>query len=317
MARTASTPVIEHGFNDRLDDGVNLRSREAAPEPRFDAIGGTFLGGAGDDEIHGGQFGDLIIGNASPNPFIPDADTLFGEEGWDTIYGNAGDDSIFGGADEDTLFGQSGNDFIDGGTGDDMIEGGSGADEILGGDGEDWINGDGLGVTSGRGSYDDIIHGGDAEDWIFGMHGDDTLNGDGGDDRLFGDHYDAVGDDLLNGGDGDDRLWGGDGDDTLNGGSDEDYLHGGDGDDTLDGGDGLDMLIGGAGADLYRAGTDGIADVVTGYSFAEGDRIVGDHYLQTGDGTNPWTYVFDANGTALFILPNYGADTDGILLVAG
>ncbi len=69
----------------------------------------TYLrGGAGDDEILGGEIDNIF----------------FGDEGDDAIYG-------FGGRDE--LFGGEGDDVIEGGDGGDLLVGGSGNDEIYGG----------------------------------------------------------------------------------------------------------------------------------------------------------------------------------------
>lgn len=65
----------------------------------------TIDGGAGIDEISGGN-GD---------------DVLSGGDGVDSIFGNAGDDTIDGGAGEDEIFG---------GTGDNVITGGAGADRM-------------------------------------------------------------------------------------------------------------------------------------------------------------------------------------------
>ena len=77
----------------------------------------------------------------------------------------------------------------------------------------------------------------------------------------------------------------------------------------LECGGGIDTLTGDAGADdfVYTA-FDGSTDVVTDYSFAEGDEVSGDHY--SFDGTD--THVFDASNNELFTLTNYDADTDGI-----
>ncbi len=290
-------------------------TREAPPEPQYDQIGGTFIGGAGDDEIHGGPFNDIIIGNGTPNPFLQDDDTLHGEDGHDTIDGMAGNDSLYGGNGDDTVFGGAGNDLIDGGDGEDKLYGGAGADRIFGGDDHDWINGDHHELAYTRGYWNDTIDGGGGEDWIYGMYGHDTIHGGEANDRLFGDGYDAVGNDILYGDAGDDRLWGGGGNDMMFGGDGTDYLHGGDGDDTYDGGNGTDMLVGGAGADYFIAGTDGVPDIIENYAFLDGDSIQGSYFITGGNGTESYTYVYNSSDVMVFILPEYHATNDGITLI--
>jgi len=75
--------------------------------------------------------------------------------------------------------------------------------------------------------------------------------------------------------DGDYSIMGTAGDDTLYGTAGNDTLIGGDGDDILIGGLGNDTLTGGGGADTFVFAELGLAhaDVITDYSFAEGDKI--------------------------------------------
>nr|WP_272916479.1 type I secretion C-terminal target domain-containing protein [Qipengyuania vulgaris] len=76
-----------------------------------------------------------------------------------------------------------------------------------------------------------------------------------------------------------DYLDGGADNDTLNGGGHDDILIGGAGDDVLIGSWGIDTLTGGTGADTFVFNTghtgrwQGIADVITDFSQAEGDII--------------------------------------------
>lgn len=68
-------------------------------------------------------------------------------------------------------------------------------------------------------------------------------------------------------------VFGGDGDDVLMGGSGNDVFNGGAGADLLWGGAGDDVLTGGGGADRFLLGPGMGADIVTDFSFADGDRI--------------------------------------------
>ena len=116
--------------------------------------------------------------------------------------------------------------------------------------------------------------GGLGNDFITGDHvspqsSGDTIHGAQGNDRLLG----RKGSDQLWGDEGDDLLRGGSGGDNLNGGYGSDRLNGGSGRDTLNGGGGNDVLRGGSGADRYHF-SEG-RDRVKGFSFSEGDRVVG------------------------------------------
>lgn len=65
----------------------------------------SIIGGAGDDDLNGGQL----------------ADELSGGRGEDRIIGNSGDDTLRGGAGDDILTGGLGNDWLDGGAGHDIV----------------------------------------------------------------------------------------------------------------------------------------------------------------------------------------------------
>jgi beta-glucanase (GH16 family) len=96
---------------------------------------------------------------------------------------------------------------------------------------------------------------------ILGSPANDALRGGASRDVLVG----LAGNDKIDGGDGDDWLFGGIGADTLIGGRGNDRLIGGPGDDRLTGGTGADTFVFGR----FGAGH----DVITDFSFAEGDRI--------------------------------------------
>lgn len=123
-----------------------------------------------------------------------------------------------------------------------------------------------MGTKSGT-NGPDVYKGSNGNNKYFGLDGNDKINGAGGDDKLYGDA-------------GKDQIMGGAGDDYLFGGADNDTLNGAKGDDKLYGGMGLDRLTGGSGADhFYFKGnetgdfTDGLADRITDFNGAEGDRI--------------------------------------------
>ena len=99
--------------------------------------------------------------------------------------------------------------------------------------------------------------------------GNDLVYGNGGADTISA----GAGDDTVTGGAGADILYGNQGNDLLYGNMGDDIIFGGAGDDTIDGGKGNDTLTGNAGADLFVFGTNSGADIVQGFSFAEGDRL--------------------------------------------
>jgi Ca2+-binding RTX toxin-like protein len=91
--------VVDLGDGDDSFDGDG--------ELRFEVEGDT-----GDDEIDGGDTGDL----------------LEGKYGDDAIDGSDGSDKIYGGLDDDALVGRGGRDLLDGGPGKDSGAGGAGRD---------------------------------------------------------------------------------------------------------------------------------------------------------------------------------------------
>ena len=77
-------------------------------------IGGSVLGGPGDDTITGTSGDDSLNGGI-------DSDIIIGGSGNDFLTGNAGNDSLYGGAGNDTLRGDAGNDTLYGGAGADTF----------------------------------------------------------------------------------------------------------------------------------------------------------------------------------------------------
>jgi Ca2+-binding RTX toxin-like protein len=85
------------------------------------AVGGTQIGGSGNDTLTG------TAGN----------DSLNGGNGNDSLIVNAGNDTLIGGNGKDFLVGSAGDDLLNGDNGDDTLTGGPGTDTLTGGNGED------------------------------------------------------------------------------------------------------------------------------------------------------------------------------------
>lgn len=117
---------------------------------------------AGDDEVIGTNYGDIIYGN----------------EGRDIIRAGAGDDILFGGEDHDILLGEAGNDVLNGGEGNDIMIGGDGDDLFISGLGSDaFSGGDGYDTLNYASSESGIIANFSALNGGFGMYLLD-INGD-------------------------------------------------------------------------------------------------------------------------------------------
>lgn len=152
-------------------------------------------------EIHGGDFGDIIVGGSGVN----------------TLYGGGGNDTLTGGA---------GDDFLEGGLGSNTIDGGTGSNTLsyMGFAGDE----DGLGIIAN-------IQAGLASDRSTSFYLQDIYTniqkivGSSHSDVIIGD----VGNNVLNGGAGNDELIGGNGDDILRGDSGSDSLAGDAGNDRL------------------------------------------------------------------------------------
>jgi large repetitive protein len=152
-------------------------------------------GGAGSDEITGGNGNDILNG-------FSDLDILRGGDGNDIINGGSDGDTIRGDAGNDILNGGSNNDDMAGGTGNDVMNGGTGDDLMLGEDGDDLLNG-GTGKDTLRGGRgNDTINGNQDNDILFGNEGQDIIRGNRGNDTIVG----GAGKDKLTGGQGRDRF---------------------------------------------------------------------------------------------------------------
>ena len=153
-------------------------------DERYDVMAGEFiatdLGFGGNDDIHGGGGGDLILAGSGD-------DTVHGDAGDDVILGGKGFDDLHGGADKDLIFGGDQADTIAGDGGDDVISGGAGGDFIHGNDGNDVMKGDtGADVMFGD-ADDDQVFGLTEPDVLFGGTGNDLVVGGTSNDIMFGD----------------------------------------------------------------------------------------------------------------------------------
>ncbi len=127
----------------------------------------TLDGGAGNDQLTGSNFMDLLRGQDGNDTLTGGGgnDFLQGGAGNDQLLGGDGADGLSGGGGDDTLFGQLGDDIAYGGSGDDSIRGEAGSDTIFGGADSDNVDGgvdtDQVAGGSGEGSADagDVVTG--------------------------------------------------------------------------------------------------------------------------------------------------------------
>ena len=301
-------------------------------------------GMGGDDDLSGGEGGDVIFGDFDGR--IWTTATVFGNDvidaggGNDDVIGGSGQDSLFGGTGDDRLWGDDLQDLT--ATGDDVLDGGEGADILSGGRGDDrLVGGEGHDILLGTSDLDwnsadhDVLTGGAGDDRLYGMGGDDVLNGGEGTDILFGDDYyvdqlfpgpnvlrpelffqglvysTASGNDVLDGGADDDFLAGGAGNDTLFGGIGNDFLYGDSGhygiggNDRLVGGLGNDVLDGGGGNDSYEFNVGDGIDTVSD-SGQSNDTVL------FGSGITSSSVTLVPDSGRIFV--KVGAGSDGILL---
>ena len=106
-----------------------------------------FLGGGGDDDIHGGD----------------GADEVRSEGGNDEINGGNGDDELSGGPGNDIIKGYTGDDILRGGDGNDELFPFWGSDQSFGGSGNDLIS-----VTSAKDGDQNLLCGQDGQDVLEG-----------------------------------------------------------------------------------------------------------------------------------------------------
>ena len=191
------------------------------------------------------------------------------------------------------------------------------------------VNGSGGRTNGGDGNPADPNSAYHQQNKINGTDGHDDIYAYGGNDLILTKN----GSDQANGGEGDDIVVGGTGVDNLRGGPGADILMGEEGDDILFGNDGIvlasdptdgdDILIGGAGVDT-KTGAGGadrfvidptafneanMADIITDYSFSEGDQIDLGELLASALGTAADETAAQGNVR----LENNGTDTEVIV----
>ncbi|TXN27140.1 calcium-binding protein [Methylobacterium sp. WL19] len=283
-AEVGNGTAYDSGSLTNQDGGlaVHVQAEDAdgnltGPVSRYDDEGTTFIAGT-----QGITFDvrDLVSGTERGNTF---EGVVLGTDGDDTLsffppFREGQDFYYNAGQGDDTITAGTGKDFIVGGVGNDTVTAGAGSDTVLGQDGKDTLFGEAGDDRLNGGAGDDTLSGDDGNDELGGGTGDDILVGSEGNDTLFGEDgkdrlNGGAGDDIFIGGAGNDELGGGIGNDVLVGNEGVDSLFGEAGNDTLDGGAGNDILLGGSGADQFNFGTNSGADIITDFSFADGDRL--------------------------------------------
>jgi len=159
---------------------VNGALGEAYQAAPADAVGGSYDGGSGIDQIvvvrsHESTRADVTLTDSSVVLDGGTSETVAGVEFALLAGGAAGDRIDASGFSGDTVIrGNGGDDTLTGGSGNDFIEGHAGNDGIAGGGGDDTLRG---------GADNDTISGGSGHDSIEGGSGSNLLQGDSGDDR--------------------------------------------------------------------------------------------------------------------------------------
>ena len=270
-----------------------------------DAGGGVVEGGAGDDQINGGDRSDIIYGSSVPlvaatlvavakvAPAVSkhtDNDVIHGGDGNDTIYGQSG---------ADQLFGDGGNDYLSGGKGNDVLHGGAGINTVLGNSG------------------DDTIVAGGGHDTVKGGTGFDTLDFSASDQGLAIDvskgALSGFGDVTFSG---IEKVIGSSFDDNYKGSSHDDMFVGGDGNDTIRGLGGSDVLTGGNGNDTFvymkkdAGGVDHISDFAVGDRLDLHDFLKSAKYASIGD----VVHVTDTAEGSLVSVKSGGSFVDLVIL---
>lgn len=156
----------------------------AAAVPK--APGLVITGGAGNDTIVSGRFGDTLDGGAGVDTisYAGSASQVVVNLG--NNYTTGGDatkdkilnfENVIGSSYDDSLSGNALDNRIDGGDGDDTISASTGNDVVLGGDGNDSVRG---------GGGNDVISGGEGDDVLQGEGNNDIIDGGGGSNTLVG-----------------------------------------------------------------------------------------------------------------------------------
>lgn len=156
-------------------------------------------GGAGNDEIVGGDgadqlYGDRVLLAEDRLTLKVDVDEPAGS-GNDTIDAGAGDDFISAGAGNDTVTAGPGQDDVRGGLGADNIDGGAGADRVVGGPDNDRLSGGpGLDPLSLFPTTDAVFIASllDSGDLVVGGSGSDNVEGGNGSDIVIGGDLNSV-----------------------------------------------------------------------------------------------------------------------------
>jgi Ca2+-binding RTX toxin-like protein len=186
---------------------TSIFSFQETPTEAVDAIGG-----AGEDTIEGGPFGERF--NASNDFNEPGPDTVHAGPGNDEVWGTRQDDNLFADAGDDVVYPQGGADTAHGGPGHDAFDDVTflkDADHFLGEGGPDQIFGGGGADTLDGGGGKDYIDGQGGADLVLGRAGNDGIFGSAGNDNLFG----HTGNDFIRGGPGHDQLHPGPGKDDV------------------------------------------------------------------------------------------------------
>ena len=283
----------------------------------------NLIGGAGNEDVHGGSAANFIQGD--PLDVAGSADAIDSRGGNDTVVGAGGSDWIYGGLDNDLLFGDidpfgqdqgnyaQGDDTVHGDEGNDTVYGGFGTNSLSGDDGYDTVDYSGFFDDFGNVTYrivayleanSVVVYARDSFDGTETIVATDVVStfevirGTGGADLIHGRYTFAPGEYQGN------EIHGGAGNDSLTGSNGVDALFGGDGTDILDdydnnipGTTGVDLLNGGNGDDYYmvRQATTVIIETSTGGY----DRV-----------TSNVSYTLGANVEALF-LTAFNGDTNG------
>lgn len=153
--------VVVNGHLLRFPSNTHITVRAGPGDDRVTVsatVGVSVLGGAGNDELRGGDGNDWLYGG-------PGDDYLDGAGGADVLAGGSGDDVLYGAGAADVLIGGCGADYLDGGDGPDLLDGGPGRDILAGGDGEDVLDG---------GDGDDRLYPGRGRDYVDGAQGHDV-----------------------------------------------------------------------------------------------------------------------------------------------
>ena len=172
----------------------------------------------------------------------------------------------------------------------------------------DTITSAGAKLTINAGKGDDSIVSSGKNVTINGGAGDDYIQSTGSGSSVLG----GAGADTISGSSSADKLYGDAGNDSLFGGKGADSLYGGAGNDTLWGGAGNDTLIGGAEADTFIYKPNEGNDVITDYSYDDGDilQILNTNgteaSYESSFASNTLTLTIDGGGTLVLNNVNSG-----------